>query len=147
MITIALSVKQIVWYVLSIYAFWPKSHQRPSVKDVDCQTYTSHSSGRLLSSLQSAMPVQTENSDEGGGGGGGVKNRAENSLLLQNYYVCFLCKNLDNIIRGPQRTVQNKKEAVHDPFNAASRASQQLHQVFQWPHNLSSYIHQLRDPI
>ncbi len=31
---------------------------------------------------------------------------------------CFICKNLDNIISRPQRTVQNNKKtkAVHDPF-------------------------------
>ncbi len=34
-----------------------------------------HSSGRLLLSLQSATPIQTERSDEG------VKNRTENSLF------------------------------------------------------------------
>ncbi len=37
--------------------------------------------GRLLLSLQSATPTQTENSDEG------VKNWTENSLLLLNYDV------------------------------------------------------------
>lgn len=30
----------------------------------------------------------------------------------------FWCKNLDNIISGPQRTVQNEEKAVHDPFNS-----------------------------
>ncbi len=45
--------------------------QRPSVKEVDCQTYSTpllanHSSECLLQSLQSAMPIQTESSDEGG---------------------------------------------------------------------------------
>ncbi len=45
----------------------------------------------------------------------GVKKIEKNSLLLLNYV--FLCKNLNNIICGPQRTVQNKKiKAVHDPF-------------------------------
>ncbi len=34
-----------------------------------------HSSGRLLLSLQSATPIQTERSDEG------VKNSTENSLF------------------------------------------------------------------
>ncbi len=37
----------------------------------------------------------------------GVKNRTENILLLLNYD--FWCKNLDNIISGPRRTVQNRK--------------------------------------
>ncbi len=38
-------------------------------------------------------------------------------LILQNCEV-FLCKNVVDIIIGPQRTVQNKKtKAVHDPFN------------------------------
>ncbi len=35
----------------------------------------------------------------------GVKNRTENSLLLLNYD-----KYLDEIISGPQRTVQKKKK-------------------------------------
>ncbi len=42
-------------------------------------------------------------------GWGGVRNRTENSLLLLNYDV-FRCKNIDNILRGPQRTVQNNKK-------------------------------------
>ncbi len=42
----------------------------------------------------------------------GFKNRTENSLLLLNYDVLNV-QNLDNIISGPQRTVQNKKQAVH----------------------------------
>ncbi len=47
----------------------------------------------------------------------GGKNRAENSLLLLNDVV-FDAKNIDNIISGPQRTVQYKKtKAVCDPFN------------------------------
>ncbi len=29
---------------------------------------------------------------------------------------CFLCKNLDNVISEPQRTVQNKNKKVHDLF-------------------------------
>ncbi len=37
----------------------------------------------------------------------GVKNRTENILILLNYD--FWCKNLDNIISGPRRTVQNRK--------------------------------------
>ncbi len=44
-----------------------------------------------------------------GWGGGGVRNRTEYSLLLINYDV-FRCKNLDNILRGPQRMVQNDKK-------------------------------------
>ncbi len=44
------------------------------------KTNINHSSGSLLLSLQSAMPIQTERSDER------VKNRTENSLLLI-YYV------------------------------------------------------------
>ncbi len=66
------------------------------------QLLVNHSSGRLLPSLQSATPIQTERSDEG------VKNRTENSLLLLHYDV-FLCKNLDDIISGSKRTVQNEK--------------------------------------
>ncbi len=77
---------------LSLRHFKHKSLQRPSVKDVGWQTYTiaNHSSGRILLSLQSAVPNQTER-----------------------------VSNLDNIISRPQRTVQtkNKKEpVVHDPF-------------------------------
>ncbi len=45
------------------------------------QLLANHSSGRLLPSLQSSTPIQTEPSDGGGGGG---QNRTENSLLLQN---------------------------------------------------------------
>ncbi len=45
------------------------------------QLLANHSSGCLLLSLQSSTPLQTERSDEG------VKNRTENSLLLQNYDV------------------------------------------------------------
>ncbi len=45
------------------------------------QLLANHSSGRLLPSLQSSTPIQTERSDEG------VKNRTENSLLLLNYDV------------------------------------------------------------
>ncbi len=66
------------------------------------QVLANHSSGRLLQSLQSTMPIQTARSDEG------VKNRTENSLLLLNYV--FWCKNIDNILSGHQITVQNKKQ-------------------------------------
>ncbi len=45
-----------------------------------------HSSGRLLLSLQFAMPIQTEHSDEGG------QNRTENNLLLWNYDVFLMQK-------------------------------------------------------
>ncbi len=94
---------QIVWYEY-LGVFKSKSQQHSSVKDIGCQTYTTtvlanHSSGRLLPSLQSTTPIQTKHSDEGG------QNRTENSLLLLNYVFWF--KNLDNIICGPQRTVQN----------------------------------------
>ncbi len=60
------------------------------------QVLANHSSGRLLSSLQSITPKQS------------ILMGGENIyLLLLNIY--FLCKNLDNIIRGPQRTVQKNK--------------------------------------
>ncbi len=59
-----------------------------------------HSKGCLLPSLQSSTAIQTERSDEGG------QEQDRNRLLLLNYDV-FLCKNIDNIISGPQRTVQN----------------------------------------
>ncbi len=39
----------------------------------------------------------------------GVKNRTENA---------FWCKNIDNIVSGPQSTVQKKTEAVHDPYKS-----------------------------
>ncbi len=40
---------------------------------------------------------------------GELNTGQKNSLLLLNYDV-FWCKNLDNIISGPQRTVQNNKK-------------------------------------
>ncbi len=78
------------------------------MKYIGCQTYTTvnYSSGHLLKSLQSATPIQTECSDEGG------QNRTEDGILLLNY--AFDVKNLDNIISGPQRTVQI--QTVHDHF-------------------------------
>ncbi len=48
------------------------------------QLLANHSSGRLLPSLQSSTPIQTERFDEG------VKNRTENSLLLLNYDVFLM---------------------------------------------------------
>ncbi len=45
--------------------FWPKSQQRPSMRNVT-KVLANHSSGRLLPSLQSATYIQTECSDEGG---------------------------------------------------------------------------------
>ncbi len=47
------------------------------------QLLANHSSGRLLPSLQSSTPIQTDPSDWGGRGFGG-QNRTENGLLLQN---------------------------------------------------------------
>ncbi len=51
----------------------------------------------------------------------GVKNRTENSLLLLNYDV-FYREYLDNIIRGPQRTVQNNKKADPVPFKKKKKS-------------------------
>ncbi len=66
---------------MNIYDFFkPKSQQRPSMRNVKhTQLLANHSRGRLLPSLQSSTPIQTEPSDWGGG-----QNRTENSLLLQN---------------------------------------------------------------
>ncbi len=80
------------------------------------QLLANHSSGRLLLSLQSSTPVQTKRSDEGG--------QKQDRKLPITSKLCFLCKNLDNIISGPQRTVQNKKtKAVHDPFKFKEKNS------------------------
>ncbi len=75
--------------------FWPKSQQRPSMKDVAVKhtTIVSQSQQWAFTSESTIrhVPIQTDRSDGGGGGwGGGVKNRAENSLLLLNYNV-FWC--------------------------------------------------------
>ncbi len=59
-ITIALSLKEIVWYVLSFYAFLT------SVKDVRCQTYTTISQSYQWAFTSESTILQTEHSDEGG---------------------------------------------------------------------------------
>ncbi len=54
------------------------------MKDVGCQIFTTVSqsyNGRLLLSLQSATPIQTERSDDGG------QIRTGNSLVLLKYDV------------------------------------------------------------
>ncbi len=77
------------------------------MKDVGCETYTTISQSQqwaFTSESKSTTPIQTERSDEGGKTGQKIHNQL---LLLINCVFC--CKNLDNIISGPQRTVQTIK--------------------------------------
>ncbi len=93
MVTIALSVKQIVWY------------------EYLCGFNLNHSSVHLWQSVttisQSQQWAFTSESTirHAYSFWWGVKNRTENSLLLLNYV--FWCKKY-NIIRRPQRTVQRQ---------------------------------------
>ncbi len=77
------------------------THQCRTYAVKHTQLLANHSSGCLLPCLQSSStPIQTERSDEG------VKTGQKIAYFL---LTVFLCKNIDNIISWPQRT-------VHDPF-------------------------------
>ncbi len=96
---------QIVWYIAWYEHLWVFDLKHSSVHlgrmlaVKHTQLLANHTGGHLLPSLQATTSIQTERSDEGG------QNRTENSLLHLNDYV-FWCKNIDNIIIGPQRMVQ-----------------------------------------
>ncbi len=120
--------RQIAWYVLSYLCVSDLSQSSVHLWGMYYQTHTTlanYSSWRLHPSLQCTMPIQTKRSDEC------VKNRKlENRILLLNYDV-FWCKNIDNIISGPQRTVQNKKIKKQRQFMTPLRFSTQPHTHIQ----------------
>ncbi len=122
--------RELSFFVI-IFFFTHNTIQLPKYNKTKQQTHTQHlnvqSKGRERGKDNKNTKVtppynhvyQTKNiakherelSDEGGGG---AKTGQKNSLLLLNYDVFW---NLDNIISGPQRTVQNKKRQFMTPLN------------------------------
>ncbi len=94
-------ILQIVWFdwIELFIHFWPKSLQRPSMRNVGGQTYTTVSQSQqwAFTSESTILHIYSNRVFLLRG----VKNRTENRLLLINYDA-FWCKNLDNI--GPHWT-------------------------------------------
>ncbi len=91
-------LNRIVWYkYLCDFNLNHSSIHLWGMYTVNTQLLSNHSCGRLLPSLQSVTPIQTEFSDDG------VRKPIPN-------YDVFWCKNLDNILSGSHRTGQSKKQ-------------------------------------